>query len=232
MPVQTSDDVDIENTTFNGWLSEHFISSVLAFSAEGMCSRLITFSELISLAGLIIAARTNAPGSWHDSRLAHQIYSALRHNTPAGYYIVADTAFPRGTNDIDGRIRAPLKHGQVLQGSVQELEEQMAFNRELLSYRQTAEWGMWGIQGAFGRLRVPLNVADKDARGDLIEICVRLHNLRATRVGINQIRSVYLKYWQESNDDRQVWQDFENMLFSDQRKKDRVSRFHVTLEFE
>lgn len=35
LPVQTSDDVDIENATFNGWLSEHFISSVLAFSAEG-----------------------------------------------------------------------------------------------------------------------------------------------------------------------------------------------------
>lgn len=35
LPVQTSDDVDIENATFNGWLSEHFISSVLVFSAEG-----------------------------------------------------------------------------------------------------------------------------------------------------------------------------------------------------
>lgn len=107
----------------------------------------------------------------------------------------------------------------------------MAFNRELLSYRQTAEWGMRGLQGGFGRLRVPLEIANKESRGDLIEICVRLHNLRAIRVGINQIRMVYLKYWQETSDDAAVWHDFENMLFSEQRQKDRVSRFHVALEY-
>ncbi|KAG1729879.1 uncharacterized protein EDB91DRAFT_1252921 [Suillus paluster] len=61
LPVQTSDDVNIENATFNGWLSEHFISSVLAFSAEGV----------------IIAARMNAPDSWHDSCLVQQIYASL-----------------------------------------------------------------------------------------------------------------------------------------------------------
>lgn len=38
LPVQTSDDEDIENATFNGWLSEHFVSSVLAFSPKGMFS--------------------------------------------------------------------------------------------------------------------------------------------------------------------------------------------------
>lgn len=173
----------------------------------------------------------NAPGSWHDSRLAHQIYASLRDHTPPTYYIVADTAFPRGTNDIHGRICAPLKQGQRLQGSVAEIDERMAFNRELLSYRQTAEWGMRGLQGAFGRLRVPLEIANKEARGDLIEICVRLHNLRAIRVGINQIRTVYLKCWQDTDDDTAVWQDFENMLFSEQREKDRVSRFHVTLQY-
>ncbi|KAG2747612.1 hypothetical protein P692DRAFT_201840533 [Suillus brevipes Sb2] len=196
LPVQTSDDVDIENATFNGWLSEHFISSVLVFSAEGV----------------VIAARMNAPGSWHDSRLAHQIYASLRDHTPPTYYIVADTAFPRGTNNIHGRICAPLKQGQRLQGSVAEIDERMAFNRELLSYRQTAEWGMRGLQGAFGRLR------------DLIEICVRLHNLHAIRVGINQIRT-------DTDDDAAVWQDFENMLFSEQRGKDHVSRYHVTLQY-
>ncbi|KAJ8579917.1 hypothetical protein M405DRAFT_869856 [Rhizopogon salebrosus TDB-379] len=216
LPVQTSDDSDIENATYNGWLSEHFVSSVLAFSAEGV----------------VIAARTNAPGSWHDSRLASQIYTSLRLNTPPSYYIVADTAFPRGTNAIDGRIRAPLKHGQVLHGSAAEIEEHMAFNRELLSYRQTAEWGMRGIQGAFGRLRVPLDINNQDARSDLIEICLRLHNLHTIRVGINQIRTVYMKHWQATEDDIEVWRDFENMLFSEQRKKDRVSRFHVTLEYQ
>jgi hypothetical protein len=35
LPVQTASDVDIENTTFNCWLQEHFVSSVLVFSPKG-----------------------------------------------------------------------------------------------------------------------------------------------------------------------------------------------------
>ncbi|GLB43937.1 putative DDE superfamily endonuclease [Lyophyllum shimeji] len=35
LAVQTSDDEEIENATFNGWLQEHFISSVLVFSLKG-----------------------------------------------------------------------------------------------------------------------------------------------------------------------------------------------------
>ena len=36
LPVQASHDQEIENSTFNGWLQDHFISSVFAFGAEGM----------------------------------------------------------------------------------------------------------------------------------------------------------------------------------------------------
>ena len=36
LPVQTLADQEIENATYNGWLSEHFISSVLAFSPKGI----------------------------------------------------------------------------------------------------------------------------------------------------------------------------------------------------
>lgn len=35
LPVQTSSDQEIENATYNGWLHEHFISSVFAFGADG-----------------------------------------------------------------------------------------------------------------------------------------------------------------------------------------------------
>jgi hypothetical protein len=144
---------------------------------------------------------------------------------------MADTAFPCGTNDIQSQICVPLKQGQHVQGSVAEINECMAFNREVLSYWQTAEWGMHGIQGAFGRLHVLLEIANKDSWGDLIEICIQLHNLRAIRVGINQICSVYLKCWQETADDATVWQDFKNILFSTQRQKNWVSHFHVTQEY-
>ena len=40
LPVQTSQDQEIENATFNGWLQDHIISSVFAFGAEGMPTNL------------------------------------------------------------------------------------------------------------------------------------------------------------------------------------------------
>ncbi|KAG2067340.1 hypothetical protein BDR04DRAFT_1129650 [Suillus decipiens] len=209
LPVQTSEDDEIENATYNGWLSEHFITE-----------------------GVVIAARINVPGSWHDSRLAPHIYTQLQLHTPADYYIVADTAFPHGMSSIDGCVCAPLKHGQILHGSAAEMVEQMAFNHKLLSYCQTAEWGMQAIQGAFGRLHLPLNITNKEAHSNLIKVCLRLHNLHATHVGTNQIWTVYMKLWQATEDDMDVWRDFENMLFLEQRKKDQVLRFHVILQYQ
>ncbi|KAJ7301332.1 hypothetical protein DFH08DRAFT_827671 [Mycena albidolilacea] len=169
LPAQTADDEEMENTTYNGWLCEHFISSVFVFSPQ---------------------------------------------------------------DQIQGKIRAPIKTGQRIRGTSVQIEERLAFDRELLSYRQTAEWGMRTLQGSFGRLRLPLSVNNQDARGDLLEICARLHNLRAKRVGHNQIRSVYMPIWRQNKEDEEVWTNFENMLFSDQRRVDRVSRFHNFPEYE
>ncbi|KAK7685815.1 hypothetical protein QCA50_011161 [Cerrena zonata] len=98
LPCQVSDDVEIENATYNGWLHGHFISSVFVFGARGT----------------LIGGHFNCPGSWHDSRVAMPIYNRLRDRTPNGYYLVADTAFPRGTASVEGRIRAPIKAGQKL----------------------------------------------------------------------------------------------------------------------
>jgi hypothetical protein len=89
-------------------------------------------------------------------------------HTPDGFYLVADTAFPRGVNQIQGKIRAPIKTGQRFQGTRDEIENRVAFDRELLSYRQTAEWGMRSLQGSFGRLQIPLEVGRQEERGDLL----------------------------------------------------------------
>ena len=35
LAVQESSDQEVENATFNGWLHEHFVSSVLIFGASG-----------------------------------------------------------------------------------------------------------------------------------------------------------------------------------------------------
>jgi hypothetical protein len=44
LPVQTADDPEIENSTYNGWLCEHFISCVLVFSPKGKCSVCFTMA--------------------------------------------------------------------------------------------------------------------------------------------------------------------------------------------
>ena len=64
--------------------------------------------------GVIIAAKLNAPGSWHDACVARDIYEKLCTDTPDGYYLVCNTAFSHGTDQIQGRIKASMKDGTRL----------------------------------------------------------------------------------------------------------------------
>ena len=154
---------------------------------SGLLSRSLT----VSVIGVILSAAVNAPGSWHDSRVARGIFEQLRTLIPNNFSLVADTAFPRGTTAIEGKIRAPLKAGDKVTSNPMAQQHLMAKNQQLLSYRQTAEWGMRTMQGSFGRLRVPLRIADPDRRKCLLDMCVRLSNVRARCVGISQICAVY-----------------------------------------
>ncbi|KAL0570561.1 hypothetical protein V5O48_011398 [Marasmius crinis-equi] len=210
LAVQTSDDPETENATYNGWKLDHRINNVLVFSPEGT----------------IIDAVLNAPGSWHDSNVARPIFERLHTRVPNGYFLVADTAFPRGSSSIAGKIRAPLKSGGRLTDTQAERDMALRFNRQLLSYRQTAEWGMRTIQGSFGRLCVPLDVNSPRKRKRLLENCSRLFNVRARCVGINQIKSVYVPIWRATEDEA-LWEELGNTLFGEIRKRDRVARFHL-----
>ena len=179
--------------------------------------------------GEIIGCRTNCPGSWHDSRVAEGIYEKLEHETPDGYRVVADAAFPTGHDRISGKILVPLKAHTDLPLDPTQRKHVFQLSRSVLSYRQTAEWGMRELQGSFGRLRIPLEIEDMERRADIIESCFRLHNLQTRLVGINQIKSVYVPVWREGSE--RVWEGFEDILFSDQRKHDRVRTFHVEEEW-
>lgn len=170
----------------------------------------------------------NAPGSWHDAHVARPIFQALERDVPDGFFLVADTAFPRGTASIKGKICAPMKGGEYIPADPVEQALALRVNRQLLSYRQTAEWGMRTLQGSFGRLRVPLPIKSEESRRELLEICVRLNNLRARCVGINQIRNVYMPTWKASEDE-ELWTGLGEMMFGDIRRRDRVSRFHLVV---
>ncbi|KAK7680230.1 hypothetical protein QCA50_016739 [Cerrena zonata] len=114
------------------------------------------------------------------------------------------------------KICAPIKSGQCLPSDPIEQAEFIAFDCQLLLYCQTAEWGMWALQGAFGQLRVPLDLSDAEWHCDLIEVCVRMNNIHALLVGINQIQNVYIPTWDQA-EGAQLWFEFENMLSSDIR---------------
>ena len=180
--------------------------------------------------GKIIFAFINAPGSWHDSRIARELYQKLLHKTPDGFFLAADTAFPRTNMSIDGKIRAAPKKNEVnrIHANLTEhgLQEFNTFNRQLLSFRQAAEWGMRDIQGSFGRTWIPLPIADSALRFKLLKVISRLEQLRIMVVGINHIQNTYVPIWQDGDESLDVWVNWERMLFSDMRKKDRVSRFY------
>ncbi|KAG9088685.1 hypothetical protein FRC07_012487 [Ceratobasidium sp. 392] len=153
--------------------------------------------------GTIIAATLNAPGK--------------------DQFLIADSAFPRTSPIIRARIRTPFKRNAVLPANPDLREAAIQYSNALVSARQAAEWGMRSLQGSFGRLRVPLNINDPDGRAILLETVVRLHNLRTQLVGVNQIRTVYLRRWLTRHEDQEAYGD---MQFQEIRRNDRVARYY------
>ncbi|KAG9087331.1 hypothetical protein FRC07_012847 [Ceratobasidium sp. 392] len=210
LPVAESSDPLVQNANYNGWLCAHKISNAITFAPDGT----------------IIAAVINSPGSWHDSRVAQEIYMILLDNTPDGYFIIADTAFDRLGRRQRRRIVTPLKKNSkaLRRMNQQKKEEARAYSNEITSARQAVEWGMRAIQGSFGRLRMPLDANDHKARATLIEVCFRLHNIRATCIGINQIRNVYMPAWTGGLDNflEKMYVSF----FPQIRRNDRIRQYY------
>jgi hypothetical protein len=64
--------------------------------------------------------------------------------------------------------------------------------RQATSMRQTAGWGMGGIQSSFPRIHDKFVYETQGERRIICKTMILLYNLRARRVGINQIRNFYL----------------------------------------
>ncbi len=93
---------------------------------------------------------------------------------PDRFYLVADTAFPRGSVALrrGSFIHAPMKAGEVLHLTEEGMWAAVQFDNQLLSCRQAAEWGMQMIQGSFSQLRMPLPINNTRAHANLIEVCI------------------------------------------------------------
>ncbi|KAG8793004.1 hypothetical protein FRC12_004211 [Ceratobasidium sp. 428] len=209
LPVETSSDPREQEMMYNGWLHSHRIGNIFVFAPDGR----------------IIACKLNAPGSWHDARIARDVYRKLEHSTPDGFFLIGDTAFQ--SEELANKIHTPLKEGNILPEDRAERVAAIEYSNELTQARQAVEWGMRSLQSVFNRLRVPLSIHDPVGRQRLLETCARLHNLRATCMGINQIRSVYAR---ERNAPDALRDQVYNFLFPRPRMHNRVGRFYLANE--
>ncbi|QRV96986.1 DDE superfamily endonuclease [Ceratobasidium sp. AG-Ba] len=206
LAAETSSDPRQQEATYNGWLHSHRIGNILVFAPDGR----------------VIACKLNAPGSWHDARIARHIYSKLVHNTPNGFFLIGDTAFQSDT--LADKIHTPLKEGNELPVNRCERAAVIEYSNKLTQARQAVEWGMRSLQSVFNRLRVPLDIHDPIGRQRLLEACVRLHNLRAVCMGINEIRSVYAR---RRNAPEVLRDHAHRALFPNTRNHDRIGRFYL-----
>lgn len=158
------------------------------------------------------------------------IYKKLLEETPDGHFLIANTVFPRNGDGLANKIKTPLKHGgRFPRGTTRaQAQRKVKYSNAITSARQAVEWGMRAIQGAFWRLRMPLDINDPFGRRILIETCLRLHNLRTRRIGNNQICTVYLNNWDSPNSN--FLENLHAMMFPEIRNNDCVRWFYVELE--
>ena len=97
-----------------------------------------------------------------------------------------------------------MKDGTRLPVDQTERKNIMQYDRQLLSFRQTAEWGKRTMQGSFGRLRVPLPINNGEIHSDILECVSRLFNLQAWTIGHNQIWTVYMPIW-KGGEQEELW---------------------------
>ena len=197
----------VKNAYYNSWTCLHYCSCILAFGSDGRIIYLIL----------------NAPSSWHDSAIVTPLYQQLLDNTPSGYCILSDTAFPCKYSCLQQQIMALVKQGDWLPASPWSFSQLKVMNDQIVSAWQAAKWGMHSLQGSFSRLKLPLPANNHEFRLKLLETICRLHQLRTRTVGINQTRTVYDAVWDEH---QILCRDFHDLLFSDIQKRCHISRYY------
>jgi len=183
MPCSTSGDRDVENAYWEGFTQAHEVTNLFVFNFYGE----------------IIHAGINFPGSWHDSKVAATsklYYPKLGDaKTPKGYCLLGDSAFPRVSGELQGKIIRARKSNEysgqngVPQNAFLAATEVM-LERAMPSERQSAEWGIRSIKGPFKRVTVALP-ENSYQRKRLLTLVCHLYNYRVRAVGLNQIRTVY-----------------------------------------
>jgi hypothetical protein len=171
--IEAAGDGIVQEMFYNGWTQGHFITNVFVFAPDGT----------------IISCILNCPGCMHDSELAGmgRIYGKLEEvYRETGGKCVMDSAFCARGNDF------VIKSVQNLHDA--DGPRQYSILRQATSMRQAAEWGMRALQGSFPRLKATLKYEELGERKLILSVIVLLYNWRANTVGLNQIRSVFMRH--------------------------------------
>ena len=183
--LQASRDDGIQEMYYCGYTCDHYVTNLFLFAPDGtICLRVY-----------------NAPGSFHDSTLAGlgcpvDAYGLIeRMYDRYGVKVAVDSAFASQQSD------SMIKSGQSV--AFAEGSWHVLVANEATSLRQTAEWGMRALQGSFPRLKERFVYEERGERRIMLDMITRLFNLRGRRVGINQIRSVYMP-WLDNSADKEL----------------------------
>ena len=139
--------------------------------------------------GTIPIAAYNVPGCFHDSTIAEwgKIYKKLGNvYEMVGGKCTVDSAFSKKTNPF-------LIQSSQTDPNTDDANEYVV-NTEATSMRQSAKWGMRAIQSSFPRLKNRFLYEENGERRIIFKFMLLLHNVRARRVGINQIRNTYMPH--------------------------------------
>jgi DDE superfamily endonuclease len=173
--LQQAGEASIQNNFYNGWTHDHYVSNVIVFCPDGT----------------IPICCYNVPGSVHDSMVAEWggVYEKLgRVHRQTGGMCTVDSAFSKRNY--------PYLIKSAQNGGVGETPEQFAanvrLNAEATSMRQSAEWGMRALQSSFPRLKDRFIYEEYGERKIILKTMLLLYNLRARKVGINQIKNTYM----------------------------------------
>jgi hypothetical protein len=176
LTIQKPGNEAVQSRFYNGWTHGHYVTNLFIFAPDG----------------LIIFCVINAPGSIHDSTLAEwgDFYTIINSiNDECGGKCCMDSAFAGSKNDAIIRSSEDVYGKNALE---------ILINREATALRQAAEWGMRAIQSAFPRLLDDIKYEENGSRKLILSVMVMLYNFRCDRVGLNQIRTVYVPEWNKS----------------------------------
>lgn len=167
--VESAGDRGVQNRYYNGWQHGTYVTNLFFFTLDGK----------------IVKCVLNCCGSIHDMTLANfgNVYEELAdiHERTQGI-VVLDSAFA-------GEYPFVIRSSQNVNMARDEME--MVLFQEATSLRQSAEWGMRALQGAFPRLKDRMRYEERGDRVKILQCMVLLHNYRVHYVGMNQIQSTY-----------------------------------------